>query len=159
MYVTWLFLVEPMRIQTTIGSAKKLAALQRINLGKGPKVSLTARVTRERIKKIAQESGVRICVYVTWLFLVEPMRIETTIASSTSIGSAKKLASFAEEKFGEGALSISDSKSEKKKKKKKKKNTFGHNCIPTTKMPDWQIIGAFLIFFAVQTHRIWYYYY
>ena len=34
-YVTWLFLVEPMRIQTTIGSAKILAALQRINLGKG----------------------------------------------------------------------------------------------------------------------------
>ena len=35
-YVTWLFLVEPMHIKKTIGSAKKLAALQRINLGKGP---------------------------------------------------------------------------------------------------------------------------
>jgi hypothetical protein len=58
------------------------------------------------------------------------MRIQTTI------GSAKKLASFAEENFGVGALSISDSKGEKKKKKKKKKNTFRYNCIPTTKMPD-----------------------
>ena len=62
------------------------------------------------------------------------MRIQTTI------GSAKKLASFAEEKFGVGALSISDSKSQKKKKKKK--ITFRYNCIPTTKMPDWQIVGA-----------------
>ena len=60
--------------------------------------------------------------------LVEPMRIQTTI------GSAKKLASFAEEKFGVGALSISDSKGEKKKKKKKITSRF--NCIPTTKMPD-----------------------
>ena len=34
--VTWMLIVETMRIQTTIGSAKKLAALQRINLGKGP---------------------------------------------------------------------------------------------------------------------------
>ena len=41
------------------------------------------------------------------------MRIQTTI------GSAKKLASFAEEKIGVGALSISDSKSEKKEKEKK----------------------------------------
>ena len=41
------------------------------------------------------------------------MRIQTTI------GSAKKLASFAEDKFGVGALGISDCKSEKKKKKKK----------------------------------------
>ena len=41
------------------------------------------------------------------------MRIQTTI------GSAKKLASFAEEKFGVGALSISDSKLEQKQKKKK----------------------------------------
>ena len=31
-----LFPVDHMRIETTIGSAKKLAALQRINLGKGP---------------------------------------------------------------------------------------------------------------------------
>ena len=62
------------------------------------------------------------------------MRIQTTI------GSAKKLASFAEEKFGVGTLSISDSKSEKKKEKKK--NTFRHDWIPKTKMPDWQIVGA-----------------
>ena len=67
-------------------------------------------MTRERTKKIAQESGV-IVVPVIRLFLVEPMRIQNTI------GSAKKLASFAEENFGEGALSISDSKAEKKKKR------------------------------------------
>ena len=75
-------------------------------------------MTRERIKQIDQESGVSV-VPVIRLFPVEPMRIQTTI------GSAKKLASFAEEKFGVGALSLSDSESEKKKKKKK--NTFRHN--------------------------------
>ena len=84
-------------------------------------------MTRERIKKIAQESGVSV-VPVIRLFPVQPMRIQTTI------GSAKKLASFAEEKFGVGALSISDSKSQKKNKKKKV--SFRYNCIPTTKMPD-----------------------
>jgi hypothetical protein len=36
----------------------------------------------------------------------------------TTIGSAKKLASFAEDKFGVGALSFSDSKSDKRKNKK-----------------------------------------
>ena len=57
--------------------------------------------------------SISVWVPVVRLFLVEPMRIQTTI------GSAKKLASFAEEKFGVGALSISDSKSNKKKKKKR----------------------------------------
>ena len=52
---------------------------------------------------------------VVRLFLVEPMRIQTTI------GSAKKLASFAEEKFGVGFLSISDSRREKMKKRKQEK--------------------------------------
>ena len=69
------------------------------------------------------------------LFPVDPMRIQTTI------GSAKKLASFAEEKFGVGALSISDSKVEKKKKKKK--NTFRNNWIPITKMPHVQNLHNF----------------
>ena len=35
----------------------------------------------------------------------------------TTIGSAKKLAQFAEEKFAEGALCFSESKREKKKKR------------------------------------------
>ena len=83
-------------------------------------------MTRERIEQIDQESGVSV-VHVIRLFPVDPMRIQTTI------GSAKKLASFAEEKFGVGALSISDSKSQKKKKKKK--ITFRYNCTPATKMP------------------------
>ena len=55
--------------------------------------------------------GGRVCVYVTWLVLVEPMCIQTTI------GSAKKLAALRENKFGEGALSFSNSKSDKKKNK------------------------------------------
>ena len=53
------------------------------------------------------------------------MRIQTTI------GSAKKLASFAEEKFGEGALSFSDSKSDKRKNKKtlRKKVVLVYECL------------------------------
>ena len=79
------------------------------------------------------------------MFLVEPMRIQTTI------GSAKKLASFAEEKFGVGALSISGSKSENKKKKKRTHfATFEFRQLKcqTDKL-------SALNFFAVQTHRIW----
>ena len=50
-------------------------------------------MTRERIKQIDQESGVSV-VPVIRLFPVDPMRIQTTI------GSAKKLASFAEKNLG-----------------------------------------------------------
>ena len=92
-------------------------------------------MTRERIKQIDQESGVSV-VPVIRLFPVAHMRIQTTI------GSAKKLASFPEEKFGVGALSISDSKSQKKKRKKK---------IPKCQTDKLSALN----FFAVQTHRIW----
>ena len=75
---------------------------------------------------------------------LEPMLIQTTI------GSAKKLASFAEEKFGVGALSISDSKSEKSKEKKTHFAT-----IEFRKLKCQTDNLSALIFFAVQTHRIW----
>ena len=74
------------------------------------------------------------------------MRIQTTI------GSAKKLASFAEENFGEGALRISDSKSEKRKKRKRTHFAtieFRQLKCQTDKL-------SALIIFAVQTHSIWY---
>jgi len=73
------------------------------------------------------------------------MRIQTTI------GSAKKLASFAEEKFGVGALSISDSKSQKKKKKKR--SHFATIALQQLKCQTDKLSA--LNFFAVQTHRIW----
>ena len=79
------------------------------------------------------------------MFVVEPMRTQTTI------GSAKKIASFAEDKFGVGALSISDSNREKKKKKKRTHFAtieFRQLKCQTDKL-------SALIVFAVQTHRIW----
>ena len=54
------------------------------------------------------------------------MKLFTTISTpvpkfaQTTVGSAKKLACFAEDKFGVGALSFPESKSNEKKKKKKK---------------------------------------
>ena len=62
----------------------------------------------------------------------------------------QKLALFAEEKFGVGALNISDSKSEKKKKKKSHFATIAFQQLKcqTDKL-------SALNFFAVQTHRIW----
>ena len=103
-------------------------------------------MTRVRIKQIDQESGVSV-VPVIRLFL-EPMRIQTTI------GSAKKLASFAEEKFGVGVLSISDSKS--KKRTRKKRSHFATIAFQQLKCQTDNLSA--LIFFAVQTHRIWYHY-
>ena len=102
-------------------------------------------MTRERIKQIDQESGVSV-VPVIRLFPVDPMRIQTTI------GSAKKLASFAEEKFGVGALSISDSKS--KKRTRKKRSHFATIAFQQLKCQTDKLSA--LNFFAVQTHRIWY---
>ena len=69
--------------------------------------------------------GGRVCVYVTWLVLVEPMCIQTTI------GSAKKLAALQEDKFGEGALSFSNSKSDKRKNKNnlRKKVVLVYECL------------------------------
>ena len=124
-----------MRIQTTIGSAKKLASFAEEKFGVGALSFSDSKSEEKNEKKIAQESGVGVWVPVIRLFLVEPMRTQTTI------GSAKELASFAEENFGIGALSFSDSKREQKQKKKK--NTFRNKRIPTTKMPAWQIIGAY----------------
>ena len=68
-------------------------------------------MTRERIEQIDQESGVSV-VPVIRLFPVDPMRIQTTI------GSAKKLVSFAEEKFGVGAPKYFRQQKSKKEKEK-----------------------------------------
>ena len=87
---------------------QKISSLAEDKFGVGALSFFDSKSDKRKNKKIAQESGVSVWVPVVRLFLVEIMRIQTTI------GSAKKLASFAEEKFGVGALSVSDRKSEQK---------------------------------------------
>ena len=92
--IIWLSVI----LLTTIGSAKKLALFAEDKFGVGA-LSFFESKSKKRKKK-GKDSIPAVC--------------PINATALTSIGSAKKLALFAEDKFGVGALSFSKSKSMKK---------------------------------------------